>query len=67
MTDSGSGLGAEALRRIADSFLTPKPDSAGLGLSMVNRIVRKSNGYLKVDSEIGRGTTVRLYLPRLSR
>ena len=66
VTDSGPGLSADALRRIADSFIAPKPDSAGLGLSLVNRIVRKSNGYVKVDSEIGRGTTVGLYLPRYS-
>jgi len=64
--DSGEGIAPEVLPRIFDPFFTTKRDcgGSGLGLSTVHGIVRQSDGFLAVESEIGRGTSVRIYLPR---
>ena len=66
VTDTGQGILPKDLARVFEPFFTTKPGgkSSGLGLSMVYGFIRQSNGYIKVDSEVDRGTTVRIYLPR---
>jgi PAS domain S-box-containing protein len=66
VTDSGVGMSAEVAARAFDPFFTTKPigQGTGLGLSMIYGFARQSNGHATIDSEIGQGTTVRLYLPR---
>ena len=64
--DTGEGIPPEVMPRIFDPFFTTKRErgGSGLGLSMVHGIVRQSDGFLAVDSEKGRGASVRIYLPR---
>ncbi|WP_079565578.1 PAS domain-containing hybrid sensor histidine kinase/response regulator [Bradyrhizobium erythrophlei] len=66
VTDTGVGMSAEVAARAFDPFFTTKPigQGTGLGLSMIYGFARQSNGHATIDSTIGRGTTVRLYLPR---
>src|ERR1700687_1367282 len=66
VTDTGVGMSAEVAARAFDPFFTTKPigQGTGLGLSMIYGFARQSDGHVTIDSKIGQGTSVKLYLPR---
>ena len=66
VADTGTGMSAEVLARAVEPFFTTKPSGkgSGLGLSTIYGFTRQSGGYLDIESAPGKGTTVRLYLPR---
>ena len=61
--DTGHGIAAEQIGRIFEPYFTTKPTGSGLGLMIVQRIVREHGGTIDVESNPARGTTVRLKLP----
>ncbi len=64
--DQGVGIPKENLSKIFDPFFTTKKEGSGLGLATSYSIIRQHDGYLEVDSEVGKGTTFFIYLPALS-
>jgi two-component system, sporulation sensor kinase E len=63
VADTGGGIPQEQINRIFEPFYTTKKRGTGLGLMIVQRIVRAHNGRIELESNVGRGTTFRVWLP----
>jgi PAS domain S-box-containing protein len=63
VSDTGAGIPQELLNRIFEPFYTTKKKGSGLGLMIVQRIVRAHEGRIELESQVGRGTTFRIWLP----
>ena len=68
VTDTGTGIAPENIEKVFQPFFTTKGPEAGsgLGLSMIYGFVKQSGGHVKIYSEVGHGTSVKIYLPKLN-
>ena len=66
VSDTGIGMSPETLAKVFDPFFTTKPigEGTGLGLSMIYGFAKQSRGQVRIESELGKGATISLYLPR---
>src|SRR5437016_1632694 len=67
ITDSGCGIPPEILPNLCEPFFTTRSEGTGLGLAIAKRYVEEAGGRLEITSVVGRGTTVRIWLPVASR
>ncbi|MBN9524371.1 hybrid sensor histidine kinase/response regulator, partial [bacterium] len=65
VTDHGVGMDAATRRRVFEPYFTTKQKGTGLGLAVVRQVVERAGGFVRVDSAPARGTTVRVFLPRV--
>jgi CheY-like chemotaxis protein len=65
--DHGPGIATEHLERIFDPYFTTKTSGTGLGLAVSHTVIQNHGGFIKVESEAGRGATFHIYLPRSMR
>lgn len=65
VSDTGRGMSAEVMRQVFEPFFTTKESASGLGLSTVNGLVERCGGFVTVDSATGKGSTFRVFLPRM--
>ncbi len=63
ISDTGSGIPQEDIKRIFQPFYTTKKKGTGLGLMIVQRIIREHGGRIELDSRLNQGTTFRIWLP----
>ena len=68
IADSGTGMSQDILRRAIDPFFTTKPTGkgTGLGLSVTFGYIQQSNGHFRIESEVGKGTTILILMPRIA-
>lgn len=65
--DTGHGMSPEVRARVLEPFFTTKGDKGtGLGLAIVNQVATNAGGFVDIESELGRGTAVRVYLPKIA-
>jgi two-component system cell cycle sensor histidine kinase/response regulator CckA len=65
VSDRGAGMDDATRGRVWEPFFTTKPQGTGLGLAVVRRVMDRVGGAVQIESEVGRGTTVRAYFPRV--
>jgi len=63
ISDSGGGIPPEILPNLCEPFFTTRPEGTGLGLAIAKRYVEEASGRLEITSQVGHGTTVRIWLP----
>ena len=63
VSDTGVGIPEEQIRQIFQPFFTTKDEGTGLGLAIAYGIIQEHNGKIEVESEVGKGTTFRIFLP----
>ena len=68
VSDNGTGISPEHLSKVFEPFFTTKgaSEGTGLGLAMIYGFVRQSKGHIRIYSEVGHGTTAKIYLPRMA-